>query len=309
MKSLFWNTIRISLCLAIVSAFVVVTILAVSASHYSPLTNSINTKKGSDIFHARCISCHSLDPNGIAGRGPNLGTLNHRKPFRDQSLTDYLIESIVRPEAFRATEQYGYMPNVVQGLTQSQIADLVGFLVCEIGEENSLSELSFKYSSIEAQEVKTSLKREHASYATISKGREIFFGKGNCASCHNWLALEGLFMDSASAKAPSLRNIGTKPAQYIHESITEPSKFIVNGFESTLFLLEDGRTIVGRIVNESEANYVIVDSSKSVGSSLIYIKKSTIEEMKTNNLSTMPSYKDTLTEEELKAVLAFISYL
>lgn len=295
--------------MSIVAAFVVVTIIGVSAYSYSPLANSIDIQRGHALFQNRCASCHSVDPDGLAARGPNLGTLKDRKPYGDRSLTDYVIESILNPEAFRSTEQYGYMPNVVQGLAKSELADLVGYLVHEVGGEQSLSELSFTYASIASQEVKTNLDREHLDYQTINKGREIFMGKGKCASCHDWIAWEGSVLEKPGSKAPNLRNISTKPIDYVRESILEPNKFILSGFESTLLVLEDGTTVNGLVIRENETNLVIFDSSQNADSQMLHIEKSTIEEMKTIETSIMPSYKDVLTKEELEAVLAFLSYL
>lgn len=309
MNTKLWIAFRFVACLAVAAILIVTMVVATSAVTFSPLTDSIKIEEGRAVFSERCASCHSVNPNELSVRGPNLGTLLERKAHGNSSLTDYLLESILQPQASRSTEQYGYMPNVAKGLAKKDVYNLVGYLLHEIGEDDSYRELSFRYKSIAVEGPRTAAGNVHADYQTLEKGREIFFGKGNCATCHDWLAWEGAVREQLISKGPNLRNIGSMPKEHLRESILNPNKTILGGYESTVVLLEDGTTITGRILKEDESVYLLDTSSTASGAKVHVVEKSEIAQRKTSKVSSMPTYKELLSEEELEALIAFISCL
>lgn len=308
MKNVTWQLTKLVLCLSASSGIVTLAILLASMGTYSPLVPAVNITHGQSIFRNRCASCHSVEPDSPTGRGPNLGTLADRKPYPAGGITDYLLESIVQPQASRSTKQFGYMPNAARGLSRKEIVSLVGYLLDEMGKKHSLRDLSYKYSSFPIDEMNTN-RDLHPTFEEISSGREIFFGKGKCASCHDWIAWENYTWEKVTSMGPNLMNVGTKPRSYLQDSILEPSTVILSGYESTSILLEDGRTVSGRIITQDDTVCTLIGNDSNNNPKLFDVEKSSIEAMKTQTVSSMPSYKGFLTEEEVEALVAFISYL
>ncbi len=308
MKNVAWQLTKLALCLSASFGTVALVILLTSMGTFSPLTPAVDVERGQAIFRNRCASCHAVDPNLPSGRGPNLGTLAERTPYPSGGLTDYLLESIVQPQASRSTKQFGFMPNAAKGLTRQEIACVVGYLIEEIGERESLRNLSYKYSSFPVAAMRTNSDL-HPTFEKISTGREIFFGKGKCASCHDWIPWESYTWNKATSIGPDLNNVGTKPKSYLRESILDPHTLILGGYESTSILLDDGTTVTGRLITQDDTHCTLVGNDDDNNPQLLVVDASSIEAMKKQTVSSMPSYKDVLTEEEVEALLAFISYL
>ncbi len=77
--------------------------------------------------------------------------------------------------------------------------------------------------------------RELSAEGLVVLGRSIFNGKGSCTLCHNSRGRAPLLDDAAvraseRIKDPAYRGKARSAAEYIIESMTEPSAYVVKGF-------------------------------------------------------------------------------
>ncbi|MCA9021990.1 MAG: heme-binding protein, partial [Planctomycetaceae bacterium] len=106
---------------------------------------------------------------------------------------------------------------------------------------------------------------------------------------------------------PDLTGAGGRfNAQNLLESIIEPSKVISDQYASTMFILDDGRVVNGRVINLSGKNLMVLTDMANP-SKLTSIDRDTVEEMLPSKSSMMPTgLIDTLTKEEALDLLAFL---
>ena len=95
--------------LAVVGLFVGVSVTQ------APLT-TVDLDRGEQLFSQRCSTCHSVDNDQMASYGPNLSGIGEEAGTRIGSMgaEEYLLQSIVTPEAFRSPGQSGVMPMMVE---------------------------------------------------------------------------------------------------------------------------------------------------------------------------------------------------
>ena len=134
-------------------------------------------------------------------------------------------------------------------------------------------------------------------------GHKLFFdlqGKGQCAKCHS-VGGEG------GRIGPALDRIASRrAAEFIMESIVQPSKEIAPEYESVAVATKDGRVIVGLRVNETNFSIQIHEENGRFHSLL----KRDLEELKVLKKSLMPeNLAETLTVKDLHDLFAFLMTL
>ena len=134
-------------------------------------------------------------------------------------------------------------------------------------------------------------------------GRELFFdlsGPALCAKCH-------IVNGEGGNVGPDLTNVaGTKTAQFIVESILQPSKQIAGGYESILIQMLDGRLLDGVINRETEDSlWLATADGVEFAVSTERIARRRIQE-----LSLMPSdFAEVLSVTSLHDLMAFLQTL
>ena len=89
-------------------------------------------------------------------------------------------------------------------------------------------------------------------------------------------------------------------------SIIEPSKVISDQYGATQFLTDDGRAIVGRVVN-MRGNELRVMTNMLDPSSQTVVKRDTVEATAPSKTSMMPAgLLDTFTAEEIVDLVAYL---
>lgn len=128
----------------------------------------------------------------------------------------------------------------------------------------------------------------------------VVFLKQGCIACHTVSPTEPL-------KGPYLGDIaGRAKRPELLESILKPSAKIAQGFETTFFSLNNGKTVEGFIVREAGDE---VELRTSAGVSIV-LAKSDIDERARRPLSVMPeALADNLTIEELAGLVAYLESL
>ncbi len=133
----------------------------------------------------------------------------------------------------------------------------------------------------------------------LVNGKELFL-IASCYKCHRISGQGGIV-------GPDLTTAGHRfNAKDLLETIINPNKEISDQYEATLFQMDDGRVITGRIADMTGDTYKIQEDMINPGK-LTLISITEIEAMKPSKTSTMPSgLLDTLTRDEILDLLAYM---
>jgi putative heme-binding domain-containing protein len=129
-----------------------------------------------------------------------------------------------------------------------------------------------------------------------ARGYALFDGKGRCAGCHR-IGVAG------SRVAPNLSEIGSaRSAGSLQRSLLDPTSQMMPINRPVHVVKKDGTIINGRRLNEDTYSLQIIDDRERLHSLL----KADLREYAISTTSPMPSYKGTLSEEEIADVLAYL---
>lgn len=218
-------------------------------------------QQGERLFGLHCGACHG--PQGQGGLGPNLASPELRRRLDADALFGTISDGIPGTEMPRARQ-----------LHSRQIWEIVSY-------------------------VETLATIESVPLAgNPAVGRDIYFGKGNCASCH-WL--DG----SGGRQGPDLTGIGLlRGASSLRESIVDPAAKLPPGFLIVNAVLNDGTAVQGLRLNEDPFTIQVRDYSQNLHS-LVKADLRSLE--KTTGRSTMPSYGERLSASEVDDLVAFLA--
>jgi putative heme-binding domain-containing protein len=137
-----------------------------------------------------------------------------------------------------------------------------------------------------------------AALATGSaeRGRSVFEGRGACLECHR-------VQDKGSYAGPDLSDIGrTRTAASIQQSLVNPSLVMRPINRPVRAVTRDGHIVNGRRLNEDTYTVqLITDQGR-----LVSFMKDELSELTVSTVSTMPSYRETLTPDEQSDVVAYL---
>ena len=128
------------------------------------------------------------------------------------------------------------------------------------------------------------------------RGRAVVDGKGGCARCHR-VGAQG------SRIAPDLSDIGAarSPGSLLR-SLTEPTSQMMPINRPVRIVTRDGTVVNGRRLNEDTFTVQLLDDQEK----LVSLVKSDLREYTILTASPMPSYRNTLTADELADVVAYL---
>lgn len=130
------------------------------------------------------------------------------------------------------------------------------------------------------------------------RGKEIFYKVQKCATCHR-VGNEG------GSVGPNLSDIGKREKpDYILESIVDPNKKIVKGYETQVIITLEGRVFTGTVQSEDQDEVVLADAQNQH-----VIKKDDIDEREASDVSTMPTMANLLTVDDVRDLIAWLSTL
>jgi putative heme-binding domain-containing protein len=133
----------------------------------------------------------------------------------------------------------------------------------------------------------------------LENGKNMF-AASMCMSCHS-------FKGEGGQIGPDLTQLGTRfSAKDILESIIDPNKTISDQYAATIFYLKDGKSIMGRLVNQDGEKYS-VSQNPFAPQVLRDIPKSDVERTKVSDVSIMmPGMINNLNADELRDLMAFL---
>jgi putative heme-binding domain-containing protein len=129
-----------------------------------------------------------------------------------------------------------------------------------------------------------------------ARGRALFDGKGGCLTCHR---VNG----NGSRLGPDLSDIGLiRRAPELERSLLDPGAEVLPQNRSVRVVTRDGVTTTGRLLNHDSFILALIDSKEQLRSFL----KSNIREYAFVENTSMPSYRQTLSQEELGDVIRYL---
>jgi cytochrome c oxidase cbb3-type subunit 3 len=130
-----------------------------------------------------------------------------------------------------------------------------------------------------------------------SSGRKVYERSG-CAGCHK-IGSEG------SVFGPDLTRIGAgRSAEYIRESLVNPSADIPEDYAGVTVVTRDGKRITGVRINEDTFTVQLRDASQTFQ----MFRKDEVQQVIPETKSLMPPYSS-LSQEDLQNLLAYLDTL
>ncbi|HLO81874.1 MAG TPA: hypothetical protein VK166_12990 [Chitinophagaceae bacterium] len=133
----------------------------------------------------------------------------------------------------------------------------------------------------------------------FERGKGLFVSS-LCAACHT-------MNDFGGVSGPNLTQLGTRFSyRDMLEAMIEPSKTISDQYGATVFFMNDGTSIVGRLVSEDNDSYQ-VSQNPFTPQQLRTISKKAVARTRVSEISPMlPGMINNLNPEELKDLLAYL---
>jgi putative heme-binding domain-containing protein len=286
---------------------------------------------GEAIFWGKgtCYNCHAVGTRGSAIRGPNLGdpgplglpigaraekraeerAKKTGKPF---TATDYLMESLLEPAAyvvdgFSNIMAVPWRPPIA--LKADEIKAVITYLQ-SLGATPDTAAIEkspfigpLRAAAAAAASAQAAPPAKLLVTGNAEEGRKVFFdaqGNASCGKCHR-VAGQG------SEVGPELTTIaGMQPLDYLVESILQPSKVIVPGYEPMLLRMKDGRMVTGIIKKETADLIELADSQGKIEK----VPKADVAERAPQKTSLMPgNFDEVLTVKEFHDIVAYLQTL
>jgi putative heme-binding domain-containing protein len=213
--------------------------------------------RGGLFYNAQCFQCHGRDGDQISGIDLRRGL------FRRSQSDEDLAQTVTRGTP-------GGMPAFK--LDPAELTGIIAFI--RAGFDTSAS----------------------VRVGDAAKGRTVFQGKGECATCHR-VAGRG------PRSAPDLSDIGIARAPAMLErSVRDPTSALLPINRPVRIVMRDGRTIRGRRLNEDTHTVQIIDDKER----LVSVMKADVRSFDVAKESAMPAYASKLTNDEIADVVAYL---
>ena len=138
--------------------------------------------------------------------------------------------------------------------------------------------------------------RGAARFGDPARGRALYEGKGGCARCHR-VGAEG------SRVGPDLTDVGAvRSAGSLLRSLTDPTSLMMPINRPVRAVLRDGKIVNGRRLNEDTYTVQLMDDQER----LVSLDKSNLREYTILTSSPMPSFRGTLTADEIADLVAYL---
>jgi cytochrome c oxidase cbb3-type subunit 3 len=220
---------------------------------------------GKSHFRINCSLCHGLGARG-GGRGPDLTRTQKKHGNSDSDL-------------FRT---------IHEGVPGTDMPAAIGSIGVEMKDQEIWQVITY----LRSIEVKAP-----PLTGDPVKGKALFYGAANCSTCH---MVEG----KGGRLGPDLTDIGSaRSMESIVESVRDPSKQLVPGYQTVTVVTADGMDAKGFIMNEDRFSLQMMDTSERI----LLLEKDKLRSFKTSSTSLMPPYDTTLlSDNDLQAIIAYL---
>jgi putative heme-binding domain-containing protein len=216
---------------------------------------------GERAFRQSCANCHG--PDGDLITGIDLGRGRFRRQMSDDDLVRIIRTGIPGT------------PMPATNMNVEQAAKIVSYLRARAATATS-----------------------GGTTGDAARGKAIFDGKGNCASCHR-------IAGNGSRVGPDLTSIGAvRGALELERALVEPNADVQPNNRFYRVTLRDGSIVEGRLLGHDTFTVQILDTHEQLRS----FAKTDLREARFI-ASPMPSYRGTLTAQELADVVSYMASL
>jgi len=245
--------------LLLVQSFSIGTLRAQEGTNNDPGKRS---SAGKQVFAGRCAGCHGLDGRG-GERAPNIASSAKLRRGPDSQISSVIANGIP-----------GTGMPAFPSLAPSQVAAVVAYVRVLQG---TLATAKLP--------------------GDPERGKEVFFGKGECATCHT-ISGKGGFL------GPDLSAYGAgTPAKTVLDAILRPTRTAPPGYRSAVATTSDGVRFEGIVRNEDNFSVQIQTSDGSFH----FLQKSDVQKLEYSNQSTMPTdYGDRLSHNEINDLASYL---
>jgi putative heme-binding domain-containing protein len=214
---------------------------------------------GAQIFAGRCVACHGE-------QGDLVPTANLRRgQFRNAS-SDRELGNVIR-NGIPGTAM------VATGYSDSEITALVAYL-----------------RNITVVDVRGILQGD------VARGRGLFFGEGDCDSCHRVAGV-------GPRSAPDLTAIGAaRSAAVLQRTLVDPNAAMLPINRPVRLVTRDGAIVEGRRLNEDTFTVQVIDKDER----LLSFEKADLREYSVSKEARMPSYQAVFDEQERADLVAYM---
>ena len=219
---------------------------------------AFDVEEGGRAFRNMCANCHGPDGNEIPGI--DLGRGQFRRPMTDADLIRIIRTGIPGT------------PMPATNMTEEQASRIVAYL-----------------RSVAASKGSSNVAGD------LTRGKSLYDGKGNCASCHR---VNGV----GSRLGPDLSRIGQlRRSVDLEQSLLEPTAEVLPTNRFYRVVTKNGTTVTGRLLNIDTFTVQMMDSKEELRS---FVKA----DLKEHGFapSPMPSYKIALSQQELADVVSYL---
>jgi len=234
--------------------------LASAASAAAP--QFVDSDAAQQLFATRCAGCHGLDGKG-GERAPDIATAPKVRQMSDLQLFTTLQKGVPQTS----------MP-AFSSLGDDALRSLVGHLRALQGDRSAT-----------------------ALPGDVGRGREIFYGKGDCSRCHMVRGEGGFFASDLSHYAA-----GRSPT-IIHDAIVSPNKDLPPRQRAVVVTLANGQSLQGITLNEDNFSIQILTQDGT----LHLLGKAALANLTYRNESPMPAdYGTRLSPSEIDDLVKFL---
>jgi putative heme-binding domain-containing protein len=226
---------------------------------------SKTNEAGRRAYSTNCAGCHGLDGKG-GERAPDIATRPHVRELSDEGI----LQVLQRGVANTSMPSFAFLDLKTRRALVAHLRTLQGATVAAKLPGDAL------------------------------RGREIFFGKGTCGSCHMARGQGGFFATDLSNYAQ-----GRSP-ESIREAIVAPNRELDPRRRTVVVTLSNRTTIEGIARNEDNFSIQLISQDGAIH----LLQKSSLTKLAYRDQSPMPAdYGERLSSAELDDLVNFLSSL
>lgn len=228
----------------------------------SPVKSNVSLEAGRRVYNGSCAGCHGLDGSG-SDKAMNISGSANVRQLSDSQLAGIISNGVpgTGMPAFR-------------NLSEAETRAVVGYVRSLQGKL-----------------------KEHTLPGDPERGKRIFFGKAQCASCHT-ISGQGGFL------GPDLSSYGSNAsAKAIRDEIVKTRRSPAHGYRSAVLVTSDGHRVEGLVRNED--NFSVQLQTKD--GSFYFFEKSKLRSLELQEDSLMPTnYGGRLSAGELDDLSSYL---
>ena len=214
---------------------------------------------GQRLYGPQCQVCHGANGDGVPGIDLKLGRF--RRASSDQDLARVITTGVPGTG----------MPAFV--LRPEELTSIVAFIRAGFDPASAAVRVG-----------------------DSARGRELFHGKAECATCHR-------VGGRGPRVAPDLSDIGAiRTLAALQRALVTPDESLLPIHRTVSIVTKDGRRLSGRRLNEDTYTVQIIDEQEN----LLSLAKEDLRELVVETEAKMPSYAGLLTDDERADVIAYL---